>query len=192
MKISIPQEVRDAVAEYMDLLKQTNYCATNQIDYNIRQLEDIITPEHELYSPLKALRNMFELSQKVVKDKIPAVAARIKALVTVQCLESLVSTMALQYSTCYSETGVMWPHYLEVEESSIYVVGRAAYVHKIGDDRNEFVVDSKRTLTLANLSDWKKKAPKQFENFQIIRADDAVKIVKEYMSRTDIVNITNL
>lgn len=191
MKISIPQEVRDAVAEYMDLLKQTNYCATNQIDYNIRQLEDIITPEHELYSTLNSLRNMFELSQKVIKDKIPAVAVRIKALVIVQCLESLVSTMALQYSTCYNETGVMWPHHLEVEESSIYVVGRAAYVHKIGDDRNEFVVDSKRTLTLADLSDWKKKAPKQFENFQIIRADDAAKIVKEYMSRTDIVNITN-
>lgn len=190
--INIPQEVRDAVAEYMDLLKQTNYWATNQIDYNIRQLEDIITPEHELYSPIKSLRNMFELSQKVVKDKIPAVVEAIKVLVTVQCMESFVSTMALQYSTCYSETGVMWPHYLEVEESSIYVVGRAAYVDKIGDDRNEFVVDSKRTLTLADLSDWKKKAPKQFENFQIIRADDAAKIVKEYMSRTDIVNIAKL
>jgi len=192
MKISIPQEVRDAVAEYMDLLKQTNYCATNQIDYNIRQLEDIITPEHELYSQLKALRNMFELSQKVVKDKIPAVVEAIKVLVTVQCMESFVSTMALQYSTCYSETGVMWPQYLEVESSSIYVVGRAAYVHKIGDDRNEFVVDSKRTLTLADLSDWKKKAPKQFENFQIIRADDAAQIVKEYMYRNDIVTIAKL
>lgn len=192
MKISIPQEVRDAVAEYMDLLKQTNYCVTNQIDYNIRKLEDIITPEHELYSPLKALRNMFELSQKVVKDKIPAVAVRIKALVTVQCLESLVPTMALQYSTSYNETGVMWPHYLEVEDSGIYVVGRAAYVHKIGDERNEFVVDSKRTLTMADLSDWKKKVPKQFENFQIIHADDAAKIVKEYMSRTDIANLANL
>lgn len=192
MKISIPQEVRDAVAEYMDLLKQANYCETNKIDYALRNLEDVINSDHALYPPLKALRNMFELSQKVVKDKIPAVAVRIKALVTVQCLESLVSTMALQYSTCYNETGVMWPHYLEVEDSNIYVVGRAAYVHKIGDDRTEFVVDSKRTLTLADLSDWKKKVPKHFENFRIIRADDAAKIVKEYMYSNDIVNLAKL
>lgn len=190
--INIPQEVRDAVAEYMALLKQTDYYETNKIDYALRNLEDIINSDHELYPSLKSLRNMFELSQKVVKDKIPAVVEAIKVLVTVQCMESFVSTMALQYRTDYEETGVMWPYYLEVESSGIYVVGRAAYVRKISDDRNEFVVDSKRTLTLSNFDDWKKKVPKQFENFHIISADDAAKIVTEYISRTDIINITTL
>lgn len=190
--ISIPQEVRDAVAEYTALLKQTDYYETNKIDYALRNLEDIINSDHELYSPLKSLRSMFELSQKVVKDKIPAVVEAIKTLVTVQCMESFVSTMALQYRTNYEETGVMWPHYLEVESSGIYIVGRAAYVRKISDDHNEFVVDSKRTLTLSDFDAWKKKVPKQFENFQIISADDAAKIVTEYISRTDIVNITTL
>ena len=190
--INIPQEVRDAVAEYMALLKQTDYYETNKIDYALRNLEDIINSDHELYPSLKSLRSMFELSQKVVKDKIPAVVEAIKALVTVQCMESFVSTMALKYRTNYEETGVMWPQYLEVESSGIYVVGRAAYVRKISDDRNEFVVDSKRTLTLSDFDDWKKKVPKQFENFQIISADDAAKIVTEYISRTDIINITTL
>lgn len=184
--INIPQEVRDAVAEYMALLKQTDYYEISQIEYALRNLEDIINSEHELYPSLKSLRSMFELSQTVVKDKIPAVVEAIKALVTVQCMESFVSTMALQYRTNYNETGVMWPHYLEVESSGIYVVGRAAYMRKISDDRNEFVVDSKRTLTLSDFGDWKKKVPKQFENVQIIRADDAAKLVNEYMSSTNI------